>query len=120
MAEVFNTGEYSAAAQALKNHALVFVPFHHGRSPREAAAEGDEDDGVALLDPARPGRFIERHRQFGEAMLLGAVLAYGLAHIPWVGGFLALCALVTAAAIGVLKELREDIAALFEPIAQSA
>jgi len=65
-------------------------------------------------------RFVERHRQFGEAMLLGAIVAYGLAHIPWVGDFLALSALVTAAAIGVLKELREDIASLFAPIAQPA
>ena len=63
--------------------------------------------------------FIERHRQFGEAMLLGAIIAYALAHIPWIGGFLALCALVTAAAIGVLKELREDIASLFQPIQQT-
>ena len=61
-------------------------------------------------------RFVERHRQFGEAMLLGAVIAWLLAHIPWIGGFLAVCALVTAAAIGVLKELREDIASLFAPV----
>ena len=58
--------------------------------------------------------FLQRHRAFGEAILLGAIIAYLLAHIPWIGGFLALCALVTAAAIGVLKELREDIASLFE------
>ena len=51
-------------------------------------------------------------------MLLGAIIAYLLAHIPWIGGFLALCALVTAAAIGVLKELREDIASLFETVGQ--
>lgn len=65
-------------------------------------------------------RFIQRHRQFGEAILLGAIIAYLLAHIPWIGGFLALCALVTAAAIGVLKELREDIASLFQPMEQTA
>ena len=64
--------------------------------------------------------FIEHHRQFGGAMLLGAIIAYLLAHIPWIGGFLALCALVTAAAIGVLKELREDIASLFQPMTQPA
>ena len=64
--------------------------------------------------------FIEHHRQFGEAMLLGAIIAYLLAHIPWIGGFLALCALVTAVAIGVLKELREDIASLFQPMTQPA
>lgn len=60
-------------------------------------------------------RFIDRHRSFGEAMVLGAILAYLLAHIPWIGNFLALCTLVTAAAIGVLKELREDITDLFTP-----
>ena len=61
-------------------------------------------------------RFIQRHREFGEAILLGAIIAYLLSQVPWIGGFLALCALVTAAAIGVLKELREDIAGLFQPI----
>ena len=65
-------------------------------------------------------RFIQRHREFAEAMILGAIIAYLLAHIPWIGGFLALCALVTAASIGVLKELREDIASLFQPITPEA
>ena len=60
------------------------------------------------------------HFSGGHGLLLGAVIAYLLAHIPWIGGFLALCALVTAAAIGVLKELREDIASLFQPMAQPA
>ena len=63
-------------------------------------------------------RFIQRHREFGEAILLGALIAFLLSQIPWIGGFLALCALVTAAAIGVLKELREDIAGLFAPIVE--
>lgn len=61
-------------------------------------------------------RFIQRHREFAEAMILGAIIAFLLAQIPWIGAFLALCTLVTAAAIGVLKELREDIASLFQPI----
>jgi hypothetical protein len=65
-------------------------------------------------------RFIQRHREFGEAILLGALIAFLLSQIPWIGGFLALCALITAAAIGVLKELREDIATLFQPITQPA
>lgn len=65
-------------------------------------------------------RFCQRHREFAEAMILGALIAYLLAQIPWLGGFLALCALCTAAAVGVLKELREDIASLFEPIVQHA
>lgn len=64
-------------------------------------------------------RFIERHRQFGEAVLLGAALSWLLAHVPYIGGFLALCTLVTAAAIGVMKELREDINQLFAPIVEA-
>jgi len=58
-------------------------------------------------------RFIKRHRRFGEAMILGAVVAFLLAKIPWIGGFLALCALVTAAAVGLMRELREDITQFF-------
>lgn len=58
-------------------------------------------------------RFIKRHRRFGEAMILGVLVAYLLSRIPWVGGFLALCALVTAAAIGLMRELREDLTHLF-------
>jgi hypothetical protein len=65
-------------------------------------------------------RFMQRHKEFAQAMLLGSIIAYLLAQIPWIGSFLALCALVTAAAIGVLKELREDIASLFAPIAEQA
>lgn len=58
-------------------------------------------------------RFLERHRRFGESVLLGALVAYLLSRIPWIGGFLALCALVTSAALGLLRELREDIDSLF-------
>ena len=59
-------------------------------------------------------QFLERHREFAEAMLLGAIAAFLLAHIPWLGCFLALCALVTAAAIGILKEIRSEIEQLFQ------
>lgn len=58
-------------------------------------------------------RFIKRHRRFGEAMLLGAIAAYLLAQIPMIGSFLSLCALVTAAAIGLCRELKEDLAQAF-------
>ena len=64
-------------------------------------------------------RFVARHRQFGEAVLLGAALAWLLSHVPYLGGFLALAALVTAAAIGVMKELREDLNQLFAPIVEA-
>ena len=59
-------------------------------------------------------QFLERHREFAESMLLGAIIAWLLAHIPWIGGFFALCALVTSAAIGVLKEIRSDLDQLFQ------
>jgi uncharacterized protein involved in cysteine biosynthesis len=58
-------------------------------------------------------RFLKRHQHFAEALLLGALVAYLLTHIPWIGGFLALCALVTAAAIGVARELKEDLTTFF-------
>jgi hypothetical protein len=59
-------------------------------------------------------RFIKRHRRFGEAMILGCIVAFLLAQVPWLGGFLALCALVTAAAIGLMNELREDLTKFFD------
>ena len=57
--------------------------------------------------------FIERHREFTEAMLLGAIVAFLIAHVPWIGGFLALCALVTFAAVGVMKQMHSDLTQLF-------
>lgn len=65
-------------------------------------------------------RFISRHRHFGEAVLLGAVMAWLLSHMPYVGGFLALCALVTACAIGVMRELREDLDQIFADVPAEA
>jgi len=59
-------------------------------------------------------RFMDEHREFTESMLLGAIAAFLLAQIPYAGGFLALCALVTAAAIGVLKQIHADLTQLFE------
>lgn len=59
-------------------------------------------------------RFIESHRYFGEAMLLGAIVAFLLGKVPIIGGFLALCALVTSAAMGLMRELREDFSRFFE------
>ncbi len=37
-------------------------------------------------------RFIRSHREFAEAMLLGAIVAFLLNKVPLLGGFLALCA----------------------------
>ena len=57
--------------------------------------------------------FMERHRHVGEAILLGSIVAWLLSHVPIIGGLLALCALVTSAAIGVLRELRAEVEQLF-------
>ena len=65
-------------------------------------------------------RFICRHRQFGEALLMGAILAYLLSHAPYIGTLLACTALITAAAIGVMKELREDLNQLFADLPAEA
>ena len=59
-------------------------------------------------------RFLKSHRRFGESMILGCVVAYLLGQVPWLGAFLALCALVTAAAIGMMRELREDLSKFFD------
>ena len=59
-------------------------------------------------------RFLKTHRRFGESMMLGCIIAYLIGQVPWIGGFLALCALVTAAAIGMMRELREDLSKFFD------
>jgi len=58
-------------------------------------------------------RFLERHKHLGESLVLGALAAWMLMHVPVIGAFLGLCAMVTAAAIGLMRELREDIQQLF-------
>ena len=58
-------------------------------------------------------RFVKAHRRFGEALVLGAVVACLLAQIPLLGGFMGLCALVTAASWGLLRELRADLGKCF-------
>ncbi len=58
-------------------------------------------------------RFLHRHRRFGESLVLGAVVAYLLSKIPVVGGFLALCAMATAATAGLMRELRESLEQVF-------
>jgi len=59
-------------------------------------------------------KFLMMHRRFGEAMILGCIVAFLLTRIPWIGGFLGLCALVTAAAMGLMRELREDLTKFFD------
>jgi hypothetical protein len=58
-------------------------------------------------------RFIEHHKELSEALLIGAIMSFLLVHVPWIGGLLALCALVTAAAIGLMKQMRADLEQLF-------
>ena len=60
--------------------------------------------------------FIERHKHLGEAIVVGALVAWLLSHTPMIGGLLALCALVTSAAIGVLRELRAEVELLFHAV----
>jgi hypothetical protein len=59
-------------------------------------------------------KFLMKHRRFGEAVILGCIVAFLLTRIPWIGGFLGLCALVTAAAMGLMRELREDLTKFFD------
>ena len=49
--------------------------------------------------------FIRRHRGFCEAMIIGAIAAYLLIHVPLIGAALAQTAIITAAAVGLMKEL---------------
>jgi len=57
--------------------------------------------------------FVKRHRHLGESIVLGCLIAYLLFYVPFVGGFLGLCALALTISSGVLRELQESIAALF-------
>lgn len=59
--------------------------------------------------------FIMRHNSLGECLVLGAIVAYLLAKVPAVGGFLALVALVTAASVGLMVELLKEIESVFTP-----
>ncbi len=57
--------------------------------------------------------FIRRHHHIAESILLGAAISWLLAYLPIIGGFLSLVSLATSVAIGMVKELREQLAALF-------
>lgn len=58
-------------------------------------------------------RFLQRHAHLGRCLILGAIMAFLLSFIPWVGGLLALVALVTCAAVGVMNELRSELELTF-------
>jgi hypothetical protein len=57
--------------------------------------------------------FIRRHRHLSESLLLGAIVAFLLCQIPVLGTFLGLVALVTAGAVGLMRELRSQLEETF-------
>ena len=64
--------------------------------------------------------FIKRHKHLSEALLLGAIVAFLCSQMPGIGGFLALLALVTSAAVGLMLELRDSLNSMFDDGAQPA
>lgn len=122
-----------------RKNALKYAAEHEGGQPPGGAPKTRLIDEIRKLQiPARAkaellllcarakklGRkilnFLMRHRHLGEASVLGAVVAYLLCFIPIFGGFMALIALSMSVASGVIRELREDLAALFEAEAAHA
>jgi hypothetical protein len=57
--------------------------------------------------------FIRRHRHLSESLLLGAIVAFLLTQLPVIGNFLALLALVTSGAVGLMRELKVQLAEAF-------
>ena len=57
--------------------------------------------------------FIRKHRHLSESLLLGAIVAFLLTQLPVIGNFLALLALVTAGAVGLMRELKAQLAEVF-------
>lgn len=59
--------------------------------------------------------FIRRHHIIAESLILGAIAAFLLSHIPFFGFFLGICALITFAAVGLMRELRSQLSDVFNP-----
>ena len=57
--------------------------------------------------------FIKRHPHLSESLLLGAIVAFLFSRLPGIGGFLALLALVTSAAVGLMLEMRDSLNSFF-------
>lgn len=53
--------------------------------------------------------FIRRHRHLSELLLVGAIIAFLLCQLPWIGNVLGLIVLATAGAIGLMRELRAQM-----------
>lgn len=61
-------------------------------------------------------RFVYQHRHLTDSLVLGAIAAFLLGLIPFVGDFLALAALITLPAIGLLFEIRSLLAKHFRTL----
>lgn len=57
--------------------------------------------------------FIKRHKHLTECLVLGAIVAFLVGQVPFIGGFFALMTLVTAAAVGLMAELQEELEGVF-------
>lgn len=57
--------------------------------------------------------FIKRHKHLSECLVLGAIVAFIVGQIPFIGGFFALMTLVTAAAVGLMSELQAEMESVF-------
>jgi hypothetical protein len=57
--------------------------------------------------------FVRRHSHLSECLVLGALVAFLVGQLPLIGGLLALMALVTAAAVGLLTELQAEMEKVF-------
>lgn len=57
--------------------------------------------------------FIRRHKHLTECLVLGAIVAFLVGQVPFIGGFFALMTLVTAAAYGLMAELQNELETVF-------
>lgn len=53
--------------------------------------------------------FIRQHRHLSESLLVGAIVAFLLCKLPWIGDFLGLLVLMAASAVGLMRELRAQM-----------
>lgn len=57
--------------------------------------------------------FIKRHTHLTECLVLGAIVAFLVGQVPFIGGFFALMTLVTAPAVGLMSELQRELETVF-------
>ena len=63
--------------------------------------------------------FIKRHKDLAECLALGAIVAFLISQLPFMGNFLALLALVTSGAVGLMLEMRNYLSQMFAQPIQS-